>query len=331
MVVGFTFLVTLVAIFMSVPSPVMLSVGASTFACLVLVMLLPDVAELINGGLISQNVLSRLVDGNVDWVKIASGRTTIFVTIARIARRRRQRKLTATIPDYVALSKLETSMARDCVTASMALPFGIFPRIEILGQRYMDGGVADNIPIYPVLLDQCKVIYVVHLSPKPHYGDLNLLSDEQLERAMNLIDHRRQSTGEPPVYGRNWFQRRLEMGLAMKEMLLSPDEILAKLKADFNRPGDGHVKIVHIVPQQRLGRGLSGTLFFNYTKTERLMKLGYEDAKATLAGLRPLPPLPADWREKLEQRSAHISILILVIQGLVILGLLLLTNYFKSH
>jgi len=314
---------------LSMPAYLVLPFGAF-IAVLGLLLVLPDVAELVNGALVSRGVLSRLVNQCVDWTKISAERPSVFVTIARAVRDRRYRKLTERVPDYARLDTLEESEARACLMASMALPFGIFPRIEIGDSRYMDGGVADNIPIFPVILEKCEVIYVVHLSPKPRFRDLDLLDDEQLEAAMQWIDSGRRRAGEPGLYQRNWFEQRFKMAAAMRELLIDDDAILAYMKERFDRPGDGNVKIVHIVPQRRLGWGLLGTLLFSRAKAERLMALGYEDAKATLAGSRPLPASRPDWRERRWRRDLWISILVRVFIVLVILGIWLLGKYLKS-
>lgn len=54
------------------------------------------------------------------------------------------------------------------VLASAALPFGITKSIAINGKSYVDGGVADNRPIYPlVVFEQCTEILVIRLNPEP--------------------------------------------------------------------------------------------------------------------------------------------------------------------
>lgn len=314
-----------------VPSSAVLALG-SLVAAYGLLLFLPDVSELANGALISRRVLSRLIDEGVDWAKVAAGRPAVFVTLARAAfvRRPLRRQSTKLIPDYAKLADLDAAVAHSCLAASMALPFGIFPRIEIESTRYMDGGLADNVPLYPVLLEGCRRIYVVHLSPRPRYRDLDLLDDEQLEAAMHWIDSHRGGTGEPRLYGRRWLEQRLELAAAMREVGIDKGTILDYMEQRYDRPGSGQVKIVHIVPRRRLGWGLLGTLVFSRAKTERLMAMGYEDAKATLANLRPLPPPDLDWRERGERRATRLIVLGLALKVLVVLGLLWLAHYLES-
>jgi NTE family protein len=48
----------------------------------------------------------------------------------------------------------------DAVLASAALP-GLFPPVEIEGRLYVDGGIADNVPIAPAVGAGAKEIYVI--------------------------------------------------------------------------------------------------------------------------------------------------------------------------
>ncbi len=48
----------------------------------------------------------------------------------------------------------------DAVLASSALP-GLFPPVEIAGRLYVDGGIADNVPISPAVGAGAKEIYVI--------------------------------------------------------------------------------------------------------------------------------------------------------------------------
>jgi NTE family protein len=296
-----------------------------------LLLFLPDVAELVNGALLSRRALAGLINPCVDWTKVAAAKPAVWVTLARAAFERRNRKLTRVIPDYVRLDHLDPSVAHACLTASMALPFGIFPRIEIGDRRYMDGGLADNIPMYPAILEGCETIYVVHLTPRPRYRGLDLLDDEQLEAAMQWIDQGRVAAGEPGIYVRNWFSRRFEIAAAMREQLITDSGILAYMEPRFDRPGDGNVQFVHVVPQRRLGRGLWGTLFFSRRKTERLMARGYEDTVATLSGERTLPPRVPDWRQRRDRRDLVVVVLVQGLLLLVGLGMLWLARYLESR
>lgn len=332
---AFVLIVTVIGWMLNVPRELLLT-GSIALAALALWSLVPELSELVNGALISRQALTRLTEGIVDWAKLSTSHLPVFVTMARVAERRRARDVPTTardrteiVPDYICLNLLPPPLAQACLTASMALPFGIFPRVEIGEFRYMDGGLADNVPVYPLLLQQCDVIYVVHLSPNPRYADLSLVHDAQLERAMQIIDSRRWRTGERGLYQNNWWTRRLQDLIQMRALFVDEDTIKRHFQDRMDRPGAGNVRIIHIVPRTRLGWGLFGTLIFNPAKTERLISLGYEDATATLEGLRQVPPCPPDWDERLLRREIRIAVLIRILYLLVALFMLSLAYYLE--
>ena len=51
------------------------------------------------------------------------------------------------------------------ILASTAMP-GIFPPVEIAGRRFIDGGVADGVPITPAIEMGAKRIYVLNCTAK---------------------------------------------------------------------------------------------------------------------------------------------------------------------
>jgi len=69
-------------------------------------------------------------------------------------------------PIYVDLTRIATEDAIQCCLASAAIPFGIVPPIKLGQQTYVDGGTADNCPVYPFLnRDDVDEIFMVLLSP----------------------------------------------------------------------------------------------------------------------------------------------------------------------
>jgi NTE family protein len=50
------------------------------------------------------------------------------------------------------------------ILASAALP-AVYPPVSINGERYVDGGVVDNVPIARAVELGCRVIYVLHVGP----------------------------------------------------------------------------------------------------------------------------------------------------------------------
>lgn len=64
---------------------------------------------------------------------------------------------------YFKLNDYNEENMKRMVLASASLPL-IYDSTEVLGQRYIDGGIADNTPIQPVYGENCDVIIVVLLS-----------------------------------------------------------------------------------------------------------------------------------------------------------------------
>ena len=55
------------------------------------------------------------------------------------------------VPEYLRMDKLEPDQQADVLVATGALPFGVFPSVHHEGVEYVDGGVADNLPVYPLI------------------------------------------------------------------------------------------------------------------------------------------------------------------------------------
>lgn len=315
--------------FLPIPHEIVLW-GAVALTAYALWLHIPEVSELLNGAMVSRKVLAGLIETSIDWEKLATSGRPVFVTMARVALHRHgsgRGKWTEVIPDYVCVNVLPQPAAQACLTASMSLPFGIFPRVELADHRYMDGGLADNIPVYPLILQECDVIYVVHLSPKPRYEDLDLLQDEQLAEALELIDWRRSRTGEPMLYEQTRFTRAFSTARQMRELLIDQETIQRKALDSYARLGGRPVRMIHVVPRHRLGWGIFGTITFSPEKTERLIAMGYEDAKATLQGLRPIPPNRPDWRESRERRGTLLLVSAFIFKALVVALLWVATCY----
>ncbi|MEG1002245.1 patatin-like phospholipase family protein [Clostridium sp.] len=64
---------------------------------------------------------------------------------------------------YFRINDYDDMVAKEMIVASASLPM-IYDCTEVLGERYIDGGVADNTPIQPVYGENCDIIIVVLLS-----------------------------------------------------------------------------------------------------------------------------------------------------------------------
>ena len=61
---------------------------------------------------------------------------------------------------YFKINDFDEETGKKIVLASASLPL-IYDCTEVLGEKYIDGGIADNIPIQPVYGENCNIIIVV--------------------------------------------------------------------------------------------------------------------------------------------------------------------------
>ena len=64
---------------------------------------------------------------------------------------------------YFKINDFDEETGKKIVLASASLPL-IYDCTEVLGEKYIDGGISDNIPIQPVYGENCNIIIVVLLS-----------------------------------------------------------------------------------------------------------------------------------------------------------------------
>lgn len=65
-------------------------------------------------------------------------------------------------PEYKLLNNKSDDMIKKIILATSALPV-IYSKVDIEGREYMDGGMADNLPIYPLYANGYKNLIVVGL------------------------------------------------------------------------------------------------------------------------------------------------------------------------
>lgn len=88
----------------------------------------------------------------------------------------------------------------DAVLASSALP-GLFPPVEIGGRLYVDGGIADNVPISPAVGAGAKEIYVIRTGFDCPVNGRRLKAIDVLWRSIGLLLNRA-LTDDVRRYGR---------------------------------------------------------------------------------------------------------------------------------
>jgi predicted acylesterase/phospholipase RssA len=174
------------------------------------------------------------------------------------------------VPHYMRVDQMTLDETVDACLASAALPFGIVPPVKIGGRSYVDGGVADNVPLFPLVQNHALVeVFVVLLEP---------FDDEQSAIALNKL------TSE------GWTETDRLIRVAAAGV---PDGEWTRGETPFvradppvcipRRKPDRFPLIRVFAPKKSLGNFLSGTLNFDGEYAKRLMVMGKADAKEALS------------------------------------------------
>jgi hypothetical protein len=170
-------------------------------------------------------------------------------------------------PQYIEISGRAAAQREKALLASAALPLGIFPSVELDGITYVDGGVADNLPVTPLIRhEKCDELVVIAMRPwseegvKQHWQQverLNALEQMSPDKARELYlaelarrggDPRHPSTFDPPV------------------------------NLPLSEPDRWPSRVVLMCPDKPVGSFLTGTIRFTGAYARRLLKEGYDDA-----------------------------------------------------
>jgi predicted acylesterase/phospholipase RssA len=184
------------------------------------------------------------------------------------------------IPIYLALGDIELkhgiSSVHEMLMLSGALP-ALFPGQWAGDSAILDGGVADNLPLSPLLELGCSRIFVIYLNP----------------RGTDKVDGRIFETiTEGGVLAKIGWHARLAVLSKRFGNVRSLVEAGDWYALPWALEGDPLLKfadnpqlcseLVHIVPSQDLGSFLTGTLNFTGAKARWLIDLGYKDMCAAL-------------------------------------------------
>jgi len=89
------------------------------------------------------------------------------------------------VVQYIDLSKLKSSYAKQFLKASVAMP--VFHKaVEINGTKYLDGALIDNIPIYPLMKHHLDYIIVVHFDNDTYKFENDYFDNKLIK--INFID-----------------------------------------------------------------------------------------------------------------------------------------------
>lgn len=193
------------------------------------------------------------------------------------------------LPKYAALHSMSSESREKACLASAALPFGVVPSVSLsfrIGSRdvttFCDGGVSDNVPIFPFMNQpQIDEIFVLLLEPiksqasaKNKYG-ANPKAWRKRERDLRLT----QFSVPKDILERN--QRKRQYVRKNKPPTILPFHELSHIP-----------DIIFIAPPTRLGKGVvpgfirefvGGTLRFERDYASDLMLFGYLDTLNFLA------------------------------------------------
>ena len=90
------------------------------------------------------------------------------------------------VPRYVRLDQASTEERTRAVLASAALPFGLTPSIQVDDENRVDGGVVDNLPIYPLIcVERCRRLLVIRLRVK---SECDLVNEGVLRRHVATME-----------------------------------------------------------------------------------------------------------------------------------------------
>ncbi|MGL5150565.1 MAG: patatin-like phospholipase family protein [Clostridium sp.] len=108
----------------------------------------------VEEGAVNKEGAIDIINKYLDFSKMKENSKTCYVACTQM-------------PDYNAkyfrLNEYDNELCRDMVLASASLPL-IYDSTEVLGVKYIDGGIVDNTPIQPVYGENCDIIIVVYLS-----------------------------------------------------------------------------------------------------------------------------------------------------------------------
>jgi hypothetical protein len=168
------------------------------------------------------------------------------------------------IPRYVDIQCLPIEDARDLLIASAALPFGLLPSVAINGHDLVDGGIADNRPIFPLLDSHVDELFLVVLKPEREKTWEEWVAHLSKEWSDTDLLCRRADLKLPPDSIDDWTVSE------WKHLILQA------------RPSPPIPPVVLFQPSEPLGGFLRGTLNFHGSYSRRLMLLGRRDAEQRL-------------------------------------------------
>lgn len=122
------------------------------------------VKRTLTAGLCSRDGLIEIIDKYLNLEQLANARIPAYVSISRYSSDCIDCLSEKPQVEYISLSEVSPDDARQFLLASSAMPY-IYPPEIIHGNVYRDGGLADNVPIYPMTSVGADNLIVVKLEP----------------------------------------------------------------------------------------------------------------------------------------------------------------------
>ncbi len=170
-------------------------------------------------------------------------------------------------PVYLSLADATSDEeAMEWLLQTAALP-EIFPRKPIRGQYAVDGGITDNVPIYPVAAHKPDRIFVVYLNHRLTRN--NWLYTDEAARTWWMAEHKALSElvtrQQANAVRQHYIAKHGPVGHEKPRLIPLEPRLISR------------EQFLPIVPNVSLGNLLTGTLNFTTKKARRLLMLGYRD------------------------------------------------------
>jgi hypothetical protein len=180
------------------------------------------------------------------------------------------------VPEYVDLRTIPCEEWNSVLVATAALPLGLVPTSTWRGQEWVDGGMADNLPVFPIANNEkCDCLIVIRLRPSKGKPDFVCDHWRKIDRLLRVAQL------DPKEARQSYFAECDRQG---KRFWLLPRFRPPKV-VPFREPEGFPQKVIIIAPSRPFGGFIQGTLNFSRRKAEKLSMLGYGDALQALEDL----------------------------------------------
>lgn len=219
----------------------------------------------------------RLLDPRARTLKLVAtqwdtGETVVFRN--RMDRTPRD----STIASYRRI-ELDEENTRPAIRASAAIP-GLFAKVRIGDENYVDGGLTMNAPLHPAIAAGASLIHLIHFEPRLRRIPLGRAPSaiEDLDRILNLVPANLVNA-DLRIARRK--KRLIAVAKAVADHLgngteqgSEADELLRSFVRDF---ADQEISVHRYFPRRNFG-GMLGVLDFRRRRLIELIEAGFEDA-----------------------------------------------------